>query len=222
MFWLITIVIMLVFYCFLSQQLYKNLLAMEKSADAAEIIENGTEVLREHPDFREARRWAEANGFEAWGMIDLFGPAGRMTMAMWEDARTTCTLTSYEVPKLKRHAFELATPLGEKELLSTVNMDFGNMYPHSPGIFVQAFHGSDLNQLQEMHDAAQRYLATNRELHPVPRREPMEVGLQTSIRRHATFLRSLPLARLRCGYWYCVRRPWMNNRSIARQYPAGG
>ena len=190
-----------------------------RSEELLDVIEGGTAVLVESPDYVARARWAEDNGFEPDMLADFHGAvgAGPIVIGVWKNSYKKTFLSTYTAAG--KVACEFVTVLKDDGILTTSNAMDSALMPPAPGYYLQVFDGVDLDGLFQKHEAALVHLHQHMGMSIVERWEPTQVLILESIRRQTAYIKSLFLWQLRGVYWYFIRRPRMNGKSIAQQYP---
>ena len=198
----------------------KSLQIMDDADPFMAPVENGLAIMAEGADFAARMAWAVENGFEPNLLADVKATLDGSTLvtAVWKNAYKNTFLASYTAAgKINS---EFVTTLTNECGLTTSNSMDSALFPQRPGHYTQIFDGADLSSLYEKHEAGLLFLHENKRLAIIDRQIPTVDLITDSVRRQTAFIRSLPLWQYKGAWWYFVRRPSMNNKSIQQQLGA--
>lgn len=161
----------------------------------------------------EHHSWAKENGFEWEGAYMLSTPQP-MFIAAWrhrDAARWFCIYTH-----ANNNYFDFATSFDHERGLTTAGTKDAHTLPFPPGKWVQSEHGADPEQLWELHQDAEAYLAREHGLRPENGTYDFPKLVVESIRKQMEYVKSFPLWPVRGVVWYLVRGS-KSGRTVAQQ-----
>lgn len=195
----------------------QSLRLMEEADPFLDVADNGHAKLSSDPSYAWRHEWAVANGFEpdllAASSATLDGST--ILIAVWKNHYKSTSFASYAAGN--SITCEFVTTLSDDGGLTTSNNKDSSLLPQRPGHITQVFDGVDLSTLYEKHETGLIHLHERKHLSIVDPHRPTAELIAESVKKQTAYIKTLPFWKYRGAWWYFVRRPRMNNRSVADQ-----
>jgi len=165
--------------------------------------------------------FTEPNGFEFQGYFALTGVNG--LIAAWQRADRPTFFCHYVLTagNQLRTSFDFVTLFADEIGLTTGSNRDGHLMPRRPTSFLQTFSDRELEGLWAAHLETEEYLMDHGGARLVAMETSFEEAFESSIRRSAEYVGSLPLWPLRGTYWYFVRRYAWHGLTVRQQRERG-
>ena len=162
--------------------------------------------------------WMQAEGFELADCCVL-NAMQRAFIAAWQHTDRMRYACIYQIGP--QQAYDIVTLFASDMALTTGSAVDGLLLPMPPGEYGQAFPKTSLEELWSRHTQSEAYLVQNGAVVLPAGDRPFADVFLPALRRHAAYVRSLPLWPLRGTYWFFVRRNRLKNLSVEQQVERG-
>lgn len=216
-----TVVVIIAFFIanLVNKAVVQSIRIMEEANPFMEPVDNGVAVLEAGADYASRMAWAAENGFEPELLADVRATLDGSVLktAVWKNSYKNTFLASYTAAG--KVNCEFVTTLSNESGLTTSNSQDSALLPQRPGHYTQIFDGYDLSTLYEKHEAGLVFLHERKKLAIIDRQIPTIDLITDAVRKQTAYIQTLPLWKHKGTWWYFVRRPRMNNKSVADQFP---
>jgi hypothetical protein len=216
-------------YLFLALIAFASALWLGISSSAARALTSLENATITKLDADSAREWFRklldrglvvpddhsANDFYLLGTFRLEGGIGDPHITVWQHAKEHTQLR-VNVFLARRYTLDILTAFNVGQLRTSSEKDAHTLPPPLDG-WTQSFTVSNATELLAYHTSALNFLRDATSQIPSIGRADFEQDFPRKAREHLTYVRSIPLWRLRVPYWYLVRRNRLHGKPIREQ-----